>query len=171
MNSAKLLYILIIFCTVFCLSCAGSSIQSCPRIGDKAPDFTLPGLEGKNISLSDFAGRPVIINTWSISCIECKKEMPFFKQVQTKYADKGLVILSINTMDSASTVREFLNQNGYQFTVAFDFKNDIYKKYCCPKNADPNSFFIGRDGIIRSIKIGGFAGQNELEQELKKIID
>ncbi len=171
MNPAKLLYILIILCLAFWFSCTGSSIQSCPRIGDKAPDFTLPGLEGKNVSLSDFTGKPVIINTWSISCIECKKEMPFFKQIQTEYADKGLVILSINTMDSASTAREFLNQNGYRFTVALDLKNEIYKKYCCPKKADPNTFFISRDGIIRSIKIGGFASQDDLELELKKIID
>ncbi len=159
---------IIIAITVLC-GC-GTPQQACPKIGDKAPDFTLPGLDGKNISLSSFAGKPVIINTWSTSCIECKREMPYFQEVGKQYGPQGLVILSANTMDSSGTTKDFLIKNGYNFTVVLDLKNDIYKKFCCPKTADPNTFFIGTDGTIKSIKIGGFATKDELVTDVKKII-
>ena len=150
--------------------CGGGTVASCPKIGDKAPDFTLPGLDGKNVSLSDFAGKPVIINTWSTSCIECKKEMPFFQDIANQYKSQGLIILSVNTLDNTSTAKDFLSKNSYSFTAVLDMKQEIYKKYCCPKNADPNTFFIGADGTLKSIKIGGFATRDELATEVKKII-
>lgn len=160
----------VIFALILLSACNGGGTPACPRIGDKAPDFTLPGLDGKNVNLSDFAGKPVIVNTWSTSCIECKKEMPFFQEIAGDYASKGLVILSVNTLDSASTTREFLSQNGYTFTSVLDLKNDLYKIFCCPKSADPNTFFISSDGIIKSVKIGGFVSKEELDSEVSKII-
>jgi peroxiredoxin len=164
-------FIVIVFSLILIAGCGGGAVATCPKIGDKAPDFTLPGLDGKNISLSDFSGKPVIINTWSTSCIECKKEFPFFQEIANQYASKGLVILSVNTLDNTATTRDFLSKNGYTFTAVLDMKNDIYKKYCCPKNADPNTFFIGSDGIIKSIKIGGFATKDDLAKEVIKIIN
>lgn len=166
--------ILILFSIVISLlliplaGCGGT--QTCPKIGDRAPDFTLPGIDGKSVSLSDFSGKPVIINTWSISCIECKKEMPYFQEIYNQYAPGGLVFLSVNTLDSTGSARDFLSKNGYTFTVLFDLKNEIYKKFCCPKNADPNTFFIGADGTIKAIKIGGFASKDELANEVNKIM-
>jgi len=169
MKSALHILLTVIFCAVLLAGC-GTPAQSCPKIGDKAPDFTLPGINGKNVSLSDYAGKPVIINTWSTSCIECKKEMPYFKDVAEQFGPKGLVLLSVNTMDSTSTTRDYLSQNGYNFTALIDLKTVIYKKFCCPKNADPNTFFIGTDGTIKSIKIGGFATKDELLNEVNKIM-
>jgi len=162
--------LLVIAAVIGVLAGCGTPQQACPKIGDKAPDFTLPGLDGKNISLSTFAGKPVIINTWSVSCIECKKEMPYFYDISKQYGVQGLVILSVNTLDSTGTVKDFLSKNGYSFTTAIDLKNEIYKKFCCPKAADPNTFFIGTDGTIKSIKIGGFATEDDLVTEVKKII-
>jgi hypothetical protein len=76
----------------------------------------------------------------------------------------------VNTMDSTSTTRDYLSQNSYNFTTLIDLKTIIYKKFCCPKNADPNTFFIGTDGTIKSIKIGGFATKEELQNEVAKIM-
>ena len=169
MKSALPIILTALFCAVILAGC-GTMAQSCPKIGDRAPDFTLPGIDGKNVSLSDYAGKPVVINTWSTSCIECKKEMPFFKDVLEQYGPRGLVFLSINTMDSINTTKNYLSQNGYDFTTAIDLKSVIYKQFCCPKNADPNTFFIGADGTIKSIKIGGFATKDELLNEVNKIM-
>jgi len=169
MKSALPIILTALFCAVILAGC-GTPAQSCPKIGDRAPDFTLPGIDGKNVSLSDYAGKPVVINTWSTSCIECKKEMPFFKDVLEQYGPRGLVFLSINTMDSINTTKNYLSQNGYDFTTAIDLKSVIYKQFCCPKNADPNTFFIGTDGTIKSIKIGGFATKDELVNEVNKIV-
>lgn len=99
-----------------------------------------------------------------------QKEMPYFSDISKQYGGQGLVILSVNTLDSAGTIKDFLTKNGYDFTTVIDLKNEIYKKFCCPKNADPNTFFIGTDGTIKSIKIGGFATKDDLVTEVKKII-
>ncbi len=162
--------ILTALCCAVLLSACGTPSTACPKIGDRAPDFTLPSTDGKNVNLSDYAGKPVIINTWSTSCIECKREMPYFKEVVDQYGPKGLVFLSVNTQDSANTTRTYLTQNGYNFTTLIDLKTVIYKKFCCPKNADPNTFFIGADGNIKSIKIGSFATKEELVSEVQKIM-
>jgi peroxiredoxin len=169
MKSASAIILTALFCSVLLAGC-GTPAASCPKIGDKAPDFTLPGIDGINHSLSDYAGKPVVINTWSTSCIECKKEMPYFKEVVEQYGPKGLVFISINTQDSINTTKSYLSQNGYSFTTLIDLKTVIYQKFCCPKNADPNTFFIGTDGNIKSIKIGSFATKEELAGEVQKIM-
>lgn len=144
---------------------------TCPKIGDKAPAFTFIGLDGKDVSLNDFAGKPVIVNTWNLNCIECKHEMPYFQDVYNDYKGKGLVLLSVNTLDGIGTsTKEFIAKNGYTFTVLYDKNQDIYKKFCCPKCADPYTFFIGADGTMKSFKIGGFASKDDLLTEVNKII-
>jgi len=159
----------VIFMTLITVSlmagCGGA--QACPRIGDKAPDFSLPDSNGKSISLSSFAGKPVIINTWSVSCIECKKEMPYFQEIYKKYSPQGLVFLSVNTLDNVATARDFMSANGYTFTLLFDPEHVIYKNFCCPKNADPNTFFVSAEGKLKGIKIGGFVSEEEIESIIK----
>ncbi|RPJ63158.1 MAG: TlpA family protein disulfide reductase [Dehalococcoidia bacterium] len=151
--------------------CGGASPTACPKIGDKAPDITFIGMDGKNVNLSDYAGKPVILNTWNLSCIECKREMPFFQEVYFQYKEKGLVLLSINTLDGiGNSTKDFLSKNNYTFTVLYDKNQDIYKKFCCPKNADPYTIFIGTDGIIKGFKIGGFIGTDDLITEVNKIL-
>jgi peroxiredoxin len=149
----------------------GASQTTCPRLGDKAPDFTFIGLDGGKVSLSDYAGKPVIINTWNLSCIECKHEMPYFQSINAKYQDKGLVILSVNTLDGIGTsTKEYISKSGFTFTVLYDKNQDVYKKFCCAKCDDPYTFFISSDGSITSIKIGGFKSEEEILTEVKKIL-
>ena len=152
------------------LGCGGAQ-TTCPKIGDKAPDFTFVGLDGKNVSLSDYKGKPVIINTWNLNCVECKHEMPFFQDVYNSSKGSGLVVLSVNTLDGIGTsTKDFISKNGYTFTVLYDKNQDIYKQFCCPKCADPYTFFVGADGTMKSFKIGGFTTKEELVAEVNKIL-
>ena len=169
----KSLIPVIIAMALFILPMAGCGTpqSNCPKIGDKAPDFSFIGMDGKTVNLSDFAGKPVIVNTWNLNCIECKHEMPFFQDVYTQYKAKGLILLSVNTLDGIGTsTKDFLSKNGYTFTVLYDKNQDIYKKFCCPKCADPYTFFIGADGTMKSFKIGSFASKDELMIEVNKIL-
>lgn len=153
------------------VSACSTSQTACPKIGDQAPEITFIGMDGKNVNLSDYSGKPVILNTWNLSCIECKREMPFFQEIYAQYNAKGLVLLSINTLDGlGSSTKDFLAKNNYTFSVVYDKNQDVYKKFCCAKNADPYTFFIGTDGTIKTIKIGGFVSKDELLNEVTKIL-
>jgi len=156
------------------LAGCGTPQQACPKIGDKAPDFTLTTLDGKNISLSSSAGKPVIINTWSISCIRCKEEMPFFQDVIVNSGQKNVVFISVNTMDNTADVKKFLSDNKYTFNVVSDmYRKAVNSAFCFPssgpRSGDPYTIFIDSKGIVKNIVIGGFSNKEELIKAVELI--
>ena len=156
------------------LAGCGTPQQACPKIGDKAPDFTLPGLDGKSISLSSFAGKPLVINTWSISCIRCKEEMPFFQDVLITSGQNKVAFISVNTMDNTADVKKFLSDNKYTFNVVSDmYRKTVNSTFCFPKNGpgsgDPYTIFIDSNGIVKNIVIGGFSNKEELIKAIDQV--
>ena len=146
--------------------------QSCPKIGDKAPDFTLTSMDGKNVSLSSFAGKPVIINTWDIDCIRCKEEMPYFQDLYSIYFKDRIAFVSIDTgSDNTGSIKDFLVKNGYTFTVCQDYGNKVFKPKLCLPVGNPCTIFIDTKGIIKNVKIGNYTDKSQLESEIKKFID
>jgi thiol-disulfide isomerase/thioredoxin len=71
------------------------TLEPAPVIGHPAPDFALPTLDGQTIRLSDFKGKPVLINFWATWCGPCRSEFPDFQKASVDNADK-LVIIGIN---------------------------------------------------------------------------
>jgi len=73
-----------------------SGLEDLPAPGRPAPDFALPDLDGNTLRLSDFSGRPVVLNFWATWCAPCRLEMPELARAAADYADQGLVVLAIN---------------------------------------------------------------------------
>src|ERR1700684_261978 len=69
--------------------------------GKKAPAFTLTTIDGKKVSLSDYKGRPILVNFWATWCGACKLEMPWFEEFRQKYGPQGFEILGIAQDDAA----------------------------------------------------------------------
>ena len=138
-------------------------------VGNLAPGFTLKDLNGENVSLSSFAGQPVVLNFWAISCSPCRDEMPHFQQVQDEYSGTDLVILTINLSDSVSAITDFMEDNGYSFTVLLDTVNAVTSVY--DVTGIPTTFFIDSDGVIQAKKRGSFSSTEEIDELLTKIID
>jgi len=140
-------------------------------VGELAPDFKLLDLEGKMVSLSDFDGRPVLLNFWATWCGPCRMEMPFIQQVyeDKKWSDAGLAILAIDLGESAEKVKNFIDSNSYTFPVLLDRNGSVAQKY----NAGtfiPTSLLIDKYGIIKGVKIGPFTSKASLEKALNKIV-
>jgi len=153
---------------------AGCS-NSGPQVGKLAPDFQLQSLDGQTVSLSDFRGKPVLVNFWASWCPPCQFEMPFIQEIyeDKEWSDKGLVILAIDIIDdlrgeSPAKVKDFMQSHSFSFLVLLDINQDVALKYSI--RAIPTTFFIGKDGIIEDIKIGPFVGKAEIERRLGKII-
>ena len=135
---------------------------------DLAPDFILPDLEGRPVSLSDFGGKPVLINFWASRCGPCLYEMPYLQQVYEEWSAKGLVLLAINKGESSSRVTEFVNAYGLSLPVLLDTKQVVAQKYRAL--GIPISFFIDKDGIIQAVKIGPFSSVAEIEEYLSQVM-
>ncbi len=149
----------------------GTPATPCPKIGDSAPGFTLSGLGGKTVSLNDYAGKPVIINTWDVDCIRCKEEMPFFQELYANNAQGQVVFLSIDTgSDSTSSIRDYLKKNNYSFNVLQDYGSKVFKPTYCFAGGNPYTVFIDSHGIIKYIKIGSFSTKQELDNIVQSLM-
>ena len=80
--------------------------------GEKAPGFTLPDLNGMEISLSDYEGKVLLLNFWATWCPPCRMEIPYFNDFYKKYNNKGFEVLGVSLdRGGAPTVVNFKKNN------------------------------------------------------------
>jgi len=126
-------------------------------VGDTAPAFTLKGLDGDSVSLSDFRGHPIVINFWASWCPPCRDEMPVMVEAYRAHKDSGLIILAVNGRDqetSMRAIRRFVAEFQMSFPVLLDEHGSVRKRYRL--RGLPTSVFIGADGLVRGLIIGPF---------------
>ena len=97
-----------------------------------APDFIVLDREGAEVSLSDFIGKPVILNFWASWCGPCKSEMPEFEAAYQKYREEiqfMMVNLTDGSRETVETAAEYIAGEGYTFPVFFDTESDAAITY------------------------------------------
>lgn len=135
-------------------------------VGQNAPDFTLPVLDGAApITLADLRGKTVLLDFWATWCPPCRKSLPVVNQARKAFADKGLVVLTVNDEEDVAKVKDFLKTNGYGFTVLRDTDNTLAK--ALKVTAIPTSVLVGPDGKILEYEVG-FAGEEGFWAMLQK---
>ena len=134
----------------------------------KAPNWTLPDLNGKPVHLSDYAGKVVILDFWATWCPPCREEIPGFIDLQKKYGAKGLVIIGASVdQDGPPVVRDFVakNQINYQIVMAND---DVTKAYGGIEGI-PTTFVIDPAGnVVKSYM--GATEESEFEAQIKPLL-
>ena len=163
---------LLLLATVLIAGCSsGSNSDEGSSPTNLAPDFRLKDLNGQNVTLSEFRGSPVMLNFWATWCGPCRTEIPLIQEIfeDEKWSDKGLVILTIDGGETASAVKEFLNQYGVSFPVLLDETQEAFRDYNV--RAIPSTFFIDKNGIISIVKIGAFTSRQQIEDGLKQIVE
>jgi len=116
-----------------------------PQVGDVAPDFTATTLDGDTVKLSDYAGKPVVLNFWASWCTACRDEFPLFRQELAR-GGSDYVMLGVDNRDIDSDAQAFAKAKHADWPNAFDSSNAIYKAYGV--TALPQTFFIKADGTI-----------------------
>lgn len=139
-----------------------------PQVGKPAPDFQLPNLGGQLVSLSDFQGKPVLINFWASWCGPCVYEMPYIQEVFEEWSGQGLVVLAINIGESSSKVKEFMESHALSFPVLLDMEGKVADQYNI--GGIPTTFSVDKDGIIQAMRVGAFPNKAAIEKSLNKII-
>jgi thiol-disulfide isomerase/thioredoxin len=122
-----------------------------PEIDAPAPDFSLKTISGDTATLSDYAGRVVLINYWATWCLPCRAEMPLLQQYAERYSD-DLVVLAVNNGEPADEVEEFIRELDLTLPVLLDPEETVTQLYRI--RGFPTTLFIDRDGKIRYQHIG-----------------
>jgi len=116
-----------------------------PRVGDRAPDFTLKTFDGKAVSLSDYAGKPVVLNFWASYCIPCREEFPLFREQLAAHPGE-FVVLGVDAKDIESDAKDFAKEKKATWPIVVDSSNDVAKAYGV--GAVPQTFFIKPNGKV-----------------------
>lgn len=138
------------------------------QVGDLAPNFTLSSLNGRQVSLNDFRGKPVMLNFWFATCPGCLQEIPGMQSLYASQqaAGKDFVILGVNSVDDAQTARDFVQTSGLTYQMVLDNNQSVARLYNL--GATPTSYFIDRQGIIRAVVVGPVVG-SALQQNVANI--
>lgn len=115
--------------------------------GNFPPHFSLPSLDGtRQISLSDYQGKVVLLNFWATWCGPCVQEMPGLERLYTKLKDRGFVVLAVAIDDSKESVEQFRQQYGISFPVALSEDGQVKADY--QTSGVPETFIVGKDGRL-----------------------
>lgn len=135
-----------------------------------APDFTVYDDQGNPVKLSDFLGKPVVVNFWASWCGPCKGEMPEFEAAYHEY-DEQVHFLMVNMTDglreTVESASEFIAQSGYTFPVYFDSDTQAASVYSVW--SIPATYFIDADGHAIAWASGALDA-NTLQQGIDMIL-
>lgn len=145
-----------------------SSNQDQSAILTRAPDFSLQDYNGKTIGFSDFAGKPVIVNSWAAWCPFCKKELPDFVAIQKEFGDK-VVIIAIDRSESRDVAKKYSDELEVTDDLIFllDPSDSFYKSI--GGFSMPETIFVDKNGNIVDHKRGPM-DINEIRQKIIKIL-
>jgi cytochrome c biogenesis protein CcmG/thiol:disulfide interchange protein DsbE len=128
-------------------------IQPAVAAGSQAPDFSFPDLEGKNVSLSDFRGKVVLLNIWATWCRPCVEEMPSIERLYNQFKDDDFVVLAVSIdIKGKKVVDPFMKLYNLSFKALLDTKGAIRNAY--QTTGVPESYIIDKNGIILEKVIG-----------------
>ena len=135
--------------------------------GKDAPDFALKDLDGKQVKLSDFRGKAVLLNFWATWCGPCQVEMPWFVDFQKQYGPQGLEIIGVALDDSGKDeIEKFAKKMGVNYTV-LQGQDDVGDAYGAV--GLPTTFYIDRNGQIVD-SASGLVSRSESEDNIKRAL-
>jgi peroxiredoxin len=120
--------------------------------GQPAPDFSLPTLDGGELSLASLRGRVVLLNFWATWCKPCEDEMPAMERLYRSLRDQGFALLAVSVDVGDSEVEAFRTRLGLSFPILRDPDRKVANLYQSPRF--PESWLVGRDGVLVARFIG-----------------
>ena len=121
----------------------------------EAPDFTVENADGEEVKLSDYVGKPIVLNFWASWCSPCKSEMPEFNEAWEEL-DGEVQFLMVNMTDGSretvDTAKEYVEGQGFSFPVLFDTGSEAAMAYSA--YSLPTTYFIDAEGYVVARAVG-----------------
>jgi thiol-disulfide isomerase/thioredoxin len=140
--------------------------------GAYVPDFSLPGLDGKMVSLSSLRGQVVVLDFWASWCPPCRETMPHIEELHQELDGHGVTFLSVNSWDTQDAMQEFLQENPqYDMKILFDNHSDRAASVASRKfqvTGIPTIYLIDQDGRVATAYVGSYSDEYTM---LKDSID
>lgn len=147
--------------------------------GSVAPDFVSKDLEGKEVKLSDYKGKILVLDFWATWCGPCLKSLPHTQEVALKTKDQGVVVLAVCTSDAREKFDEFVKTNRTVYPdIVFTCDPNVRGSATYADRAStklyrvsgiPTQFVIGKDGKIVGALVGYSTGDKRLETMLEQL--
>jgi len=145
------------------------------QIGQRAPDFVgrngdqdvrLTDLDGREIRLADFAGKPVWVVFWATWCPPCQQETPDIRDAFDAHRDTGLVVVAVDVQEPVDTVRDYADRYALGYTIGVDTYAAIMKTYGV--FGLPTHYFVDWQGVIRDRWFGPLE-RDQMERRIELI--
>ena len=132
-----------------------------------APDFTLRGFDGLDVTLSDLRGQVVIINFWASWCPPCREEAAYLEQTWRKYQDLGVVFIGVDYVDTEKEALAYIDE----FDVTYHNGPDIGTRISQAYNIQgvPETFYVAKNGELRGVRIGPLSPP-ELDHKIEELL-
>ena len=145
----------------------GAAAGSPPRAGNVPPDFQATALDGSAVSIAALKGQPTWLTFGASWCPDCRAEATDIQATYAKYKPQGLAVLGVFIQEDQAAVQDYAKRVGFTFPMVADPSGriaDLYRTYGIPIH-----FFIGRDGLIRDVRIGRLS-PGDMEQLVQQLV-
>lgn len=135
---------------------------------ERAPDFYLQDYHSKAVSLADFAGKPLVINSWAAWCPFCRKELVDFTAAQKEFGER-VVIVAIDRAESREVAKKYSDELGVTDDIIFllDPTDSFYQSI--GGFSMPETIFVDKEGVIKTHKRGPM-DIDEIREEIQQLI-
>jgi len=140
--------------------------------GHPAPDFKLPGLDGKDVALADLKGSVVVLDFWATWCGPCVMSLPHLDKIYQDMKGAGVKVFAVNVDADKSVVAPFVQEKKLTVPVLLDnSETKVSEKYGA--RAIPETVVIGKDGKVRKVIVGfdPNGGEETLQNAIKAAMD
>lgn len=132
-------------------------------------DLKLRDMNGIEVDLASFKGKPLMLNFWATWCPPCLEEIPFFVELSEKYKKDGLVILGISTDDTPDQVKPFASQLKMNYPVLIGLDQPDVERAFGAMWAIPVTIFVKKDGTVCKTH-RGTQSKEFFEQHVKALL-
>ena len=169
-NRLQVLILLTVLAVIVILAKYTSTSNSSVENVRPAPQFSLANLDGKNVSLKDFADKVMVVDFWATWCGPCREEIPHLNKLYENYRGKGLVVVGISMdAEGPEVVKQFAKELRMEYPVVMGNEN-VQQDFGGIVGL-PTTFIIDRKGNIVK-KYTGYqpAIMQDMEQTIKELM-